>query len=331
MRKSLIIQLALFGVVIGAIAAVVGIYIPWLPEVGSVEGKRIDDVYWLTSIICLAIFTVVASVSLYTVIKFRAKPDDHEDGAPIHGNTVLEAVWTAVPAALVTVIAIFSAVVLVKNDEVPSGTPVIQVSAEQFEWNFTYPDLGVTTGVLRVKEGQKIELKMQSADVIHSFWVPQWRVKQDVVPGIETTIVVTPTRTGTFPLICTELCGLGHAVMRTSAVVLSAADYDKWVKAQKSAAQAGGAEAGKQVFDNAGCGSCHTLAAAGATGQVGPDLDKVLAGLTAEEIRTSIVDPNKEITPGFQPNVMPGNFGDTLSGEQLDALVEYLVGSAKKG
>lgn len=330
-RKSLIIQLVLLGVVVGAISAVVGYVIPWLPEIGSTQGKRIDDVYWLTSIICLAIFTVVAAVSIYTVIKFRAKPDDHEDGAPIHGNTVLEAVWTAIPAALVTVIGVYSAIVLVKNEDVPANTPVIEVTAEQFEWSFTYPEIGVTTGILRVKEGQTYELKMQSKDVIHSFWVPQWRVKQDVVPGIVTTIVVTPTLLGRFPMICTELCGLGHSVMRTSAVVLSPADYDKWIQEQKAAAEAGGAEAGKQVFVNAGCGSCHTLADAGGTGAVGPNLDMVLPELTADQIRESIVDPNKEITSGYQPDVMPGDFGDTLSDEQLNALVDYLVATAKKG
>ncbi len=331
MRKSLIIQLLLLGVVVGAISAAVGFLIPWLPELGSTQGKRIDDIYVLTSIICLAIFTVVAAVSIYTFFKFRAKPDDYEDGAPIHGNTVLEAVWTAIPAALVTIIGVYSAVVLVKNEHVPANAPVIEVTAQQFVWSFTYPEIGVTSGILRVKEGETYELKMQSRDVIHSFWVPQWRVKQDVVPGIETTIVVTPTKTGTFPMICTELCGLGHSTMRTSAIVLSAADYDKWAEEQKSAAEAGGAESGKQVFVNAGCGGCHILADAGGAGEVGPSLDKVLPELTADQIRESIVDPNKVITPSYQPNVMPGDYGDTLSDEQLGALVDSLVSTSQKG
>ena len=331
MRRSLIIQLVLLSLVIGAISAAIAIFIPWLPELGSVEGGRIDDTYWLATIISLVIFTIVFSVSVYALIKFRAKPDDDEDGKPIHGHTTLEVIWTAIPTVLVTAIAVFSAVVLVKNEDAPANTPVVEVEAEQFEWNFTYPELGVTTGVLYVKEGQTIELEMTAADVIHSFWVPQWRVKQDLVPGTTQKIIVTPTKLGTFPLICTELCGLGHSTMRASAVVLSAADYDKWVQTQKAAAEAGGADAGKQVFVNAGCGGCHVLADGGGTGEVGPDLDSVLPELTAEQVRESIVDPDAEITPGYQPGVMPSEYGEQLSGDQLDALVDYLKPPAGSG
>ena len=183
MRRSLVIQLLVLCVVIGAISAAVAIFIPWMPELGSVEGGRIDDTYWLATIISLVIFTIVFSVSVYALLKFRAKPDDDEDGKPIHGHTTLEVIWTAIPTVLVTAIAVYSAVVLVKNEETPAGTPVIEVEAEQFEWSFTYPELGVTTGVLYVKQGEKIELLMTASDVIHSFWVPEWRVKQDRRPG----------------------------------------------------------------------------------------------------------------------------------------------------
>ncbi len=255
MRKGLVIQLVLLGVVVGAVSAVVAIFIPWLPEPGSEQGDRIDDVYWLTTIICLAIFAIVAAVSIYSVVKFRAKSeDDDEDGKPIHGHTGLEAFWTAIPAALVTVIAIYSGIVLVQNEDLPSDHRVIDVTAQQFAWSFNYPELGVTTGVLRVPVDEPVELEMESEDVIHSFWVPQWRVKQDVVPGTVQRYIVTPTKTGTFPLICTELCGLGHATMRAQVIVLSQADYAAWEQEQKSTAAAGGAELGKETFETAGCG-----------------------------------------------------------------------------
>ena len=329
MRKSMIIQLAVMGVVIGAASMAAALYIPWLPDIGSKEGGRIDDLYLLASIICLVIFAIVASVSLYAVIKFRARPDDEEDGKPIHGHTGLEIVWTIIPAALVTVIAIFSGVALVKNEDLKADHRLIEVKAAQFAWSFTYPDLDITTGILRVVEGEQIELRMESEDVIHSFWVPEWRLKQDVVPGTVQRLIVTPTRTGSFPLICTELCGLGHATMRTTAIVLSRADFDRWVVEQQQAAQAGGAAEGKQAFVNAGCGGCHVLADAGGTGQVGPDLDKVLPSLDAEFIRASIVDPNADVAAGYQPGVMPETYGDQLSTEQLDALVDYLVEATK--
>jgi cytochrome c oxidase subunit 2 len=329
MSKSRIIWLVLLGVAMGGIATVVALFIPWLPELGSEQGKRIDDVYTLTTIICLVIFAVVAAWLLYSVVKFRARPDDDEDGKPIHGHTGLEAFWTAVPAALVTVIAIYSGIVLVKNEDLPANYRVVEVKAQQFAWSFTYPDLGITTGVLRLPENQIAQLKMESDDVIHSFWVPQWRVKQDVVPGTVQTIVVTPTKRGTFPLICTELCGLGHSVMRTSAVVLTKADFDSWVQEQKRASTAGGGSEGKQVFANAGCGACHTLADAGSTAQVGPELDKVLPELTADQVRESIVDPNAEITRGYQGGVMPQDYGQQLTAKQLDALVTYLKDATK--
>lgn len=332
MRKVLIIQLVVLGVVVGAVSAVVALFIPWLPELGSEEGGRIDDVFWLTTVICLVIFALVAAASIYAVIKFRAKSeDDDEDGRPIHGHTGLEALWTAIPAALVTVIAVYSGIVLVKNEDLPPGSRTIEVTAQQFAWSFTYPELGVTTGVLRVPVGEKLQLRMESEDVIHSFWVPEWRVKQDVVPGIVTSYIVTPTKTGSFPIMCTELCGLGHATMRAQVIVLSRAGYDAWERQQQSAAAAGGDVLGKQTFASAGCGGCHLLTQAGGTGEVGPDLDKVLPELTPEQIRQSIVDPNAEITAGYQPDVMPQDFGESLTSEQLDALVGYLASIGRAG
>jgi cytochrome c oxidase subunit II len=330
-RKGLVIQLIVLGVFVGAVATVIAVFIPWLPELGSEEGGRIDDVYWLTTIICLVIFAIVAAASIYAVIRFRAKSeDDDEDGKPTHGHTGLEIFWTAVPAALVTVIAIYSGIVLVKNEELPADR-VIEVTAAQFAWSFTYPDLGVTTGVLRVPIGEKVKLEMQSQDVIHSFWVPEWRVKQDVVPGTVQPYIVTPTKLGTFPLVCTELCGLGHSTMRAEVIVLSKEDYTAWEAEQQQAASANGAGSGEQIFADAGCGGCHLLSAAGSTGEVGPDLDKVLPGQTPEQIRVSIVDPNAAISPGYAPDVMPQDFEEQLTAEQVDALVGYLASSGQGG
>ena len=179
---------------------------------------------------------------------------------------------------------------------------------------------------------EPVELKLVSKDVIHSFWVPQWRVKQDAVPGIETRLVVTPTKTGRFPLRCTELCGLGHATMLSRAVVLSPEDFDKWVQDEKKAA-GGAAEptSGKDIFDEQGCGTCHMLADAGSTAKVGPDLDKVLPGKDADFVRQSIVDPNAKIEEGYQPDLMPKDFDQKLSDAQLDALVKYLLEATKTG
>ena len=148
------------------------------------------------------------------------------------------------------------------------------------------------------------------------------------MPGETTHLAITPTKLGTYRVICTELCGLGHAAMRARAVVLSAGEFDQWVADQRRAAAAGAAVQGKELFA-AECGSCHTLADAGTTGQTGPDLDKVLPGKDAEYVREQIVNPDSRITPGFQP-VMPDDFEERLAGPQIDSLVEYLLSVAGK-
>jgi len=375
-RRSLIIQLLALAVVFGAIAFCVAYFIQWLPESAAVQADRIHRVYWITSIICLVIFSIVAAVLVYAIVKFRTRDDDLEDGKHIHGHTMLEVVWTAIPTALVTAIAVISGIYLTKNESLaaagPNGPRIINVKAVQFEFTFAYPELGGQAGreyvdELHVPVGQIVELKMESPDVIHSFWVPEWSVHQDIVPGTVQHLIITPTKTGRFPIICSELCGLGHSTMRAWAVVQTPEQYSRWLAgiaaqsgAATSGASTGGTEtgvattgttttpaqtgatettttaaadvaAGKAVFTgNAGCTSCHTLADAGSTGTVGPDLDKVLPGKTQDFIRTSIVDPNAFIAPGFKPNIMPGNFGTTLSKAQLDALVAYLFAVTNK-
>jgi cytochrome c oxidase subunit 2 len=329
-RKRSIIQMVLVGVAVGGALALVAVFIPWLPPPDSTQAHKVDDVYWFVTIICMAIFALVAGVSVYAIWKFRAAPDDEEDGSPIHGHTGLEVVWTAVPAALVTAISIYSGVVLTQIERIPAEHRVIEVTAQQFAWSFTYPESKVTSGQLALPVNQPVELKLTAKDVIHSFWVPQWRMKKDAVPGIETNVIVTPTKLGTFTVICTELCGLGHAAMRAQALVLTQAGFVRWLNKEKQAAAASGSAQGKTLFTQQ-CGTCHTLADAGTTAEVGPDLDKVLAGKSADFIRESIVKPNAEIAPGFQPNVMPGTFGQLLSQQQLDSLVKYLLDTAGKG
>src|SRR5262245_11729112 len=220
--------MVLVGAAVGVAVALVAVLIPWLPPADSTEAIKIDDVYWFVTIICIVIFALVAGVALFAVWKFRAPPDDMDDGAPIHGHTGLEIVWTAVPAALVTAITIYSAVVLHQVDTVPANHRVVEVTGQQFAWSFHYPAENVTSGVLAMPIGETTEFELSAKDVIHSFWVPQWRMKEDAVPGITTNVLVTPTKLGTYTLICTELCGLGHALMRAQVLVLSKVDYEKW-------------------------------------------------------------------------------------------------------
>jgi cytochrome c oxidase subunit II len=329
-RRGSILQLAAIAVLAALIASIVALSINWLPVAASEEAKRIHFVYWFATVICIGVFSVVAAVLTYCVLKFRAAPDDDSDGPPIHGHTKLEIVWTAIPAVLVTAISIVSAVVLAQNSKAGSDPLVVKVTAVQFAWKFTYPD-GKSYGFLTLPKGRHVKLDITSNDVIHSFWSPELSQKQDAVPGQHNTIVVTPTRTGTFPVICTELCGLGHALMRSHVTILTAGAFSRWLK---SGGQTKGPP-GLAVFQQFGCGGCHTFKPAAATGTVGPDLDKLKVeaakanrGPLDKFIEESIVTPQAYIAPGFQ-DVMPHTFGSQIPPDKLKQLVQYLSGNAQ--
>jgi cytochrome c oxidase subunit II len=328
-RRRAIFQMVLIGVVVGIAMGGVAYFIPWLPAPASKEAEAIDAVYWFVAIICSLIFAVVAGVSVYAGWKFRAAPDDTEDGAPIHGHTGLEITWTVIPTILVTAMSVYSGVVLTQIERVSDDDRVVKVTAQQFAWRFEYGDEKLTTGELVLPIDKTVKLELTAEDVIHSFWVPEWRVKKDAVPGITTEVIVTPTKEGRFPVICTELCGLGHAAMRARAVVVSEEEFRQWVADQKRLAATAASVQGKQLFA-AQCGSCHALADAGTTAETGPNLDTVLPGKNAEYVREQIVNPNSQITAGFQPDVMPQDFGEQLSEPQIDSLVEYLLEVAGK-
>jgi len=357
MRKGSIAALLGLALIAGGVATAVALVPTWLPEDASQQAGRIAFTFWFVIAICIFIFAIVAAVMVYAVVKFRVREDDFEDGPPIHGHTGLEITWTIIPFVLVTSIAIVSAIVLSRNDAQAKDTLRVDVTAQQFEFTFSYPDAGnVTSPVLMLPKGRSVELYMRALDVIHSVFVPEFSVKEDIVPGLVTQLHVTPTRLGTFPLECTELCGLGHSLMRSQAVVMEPAAFDSWLhKQEKGAAPAppssptststtttssttpiSPAQAGLMVFNQNGCSACHTLSAANATGKVGPDLDNLVSyARTAKQplesfVHRSIVDPDAYIQPGYSKGVMPTNFGQVLTKEQLDHLVTFLVQSAQK-
>jgi cytochrome c oxidase subunit 2 len=334
-NRGAVIRLTAYGLGAAAVAFAVAFFIPWLPAQASRERGRIDFIFWLTGGICIFIFGIVSAMLLYSVVKFRVRPDDESDGAPIHGHTGLEILWTAVPTVLVTVIAIASAIVLAKNGEASSNAVNVEVTARQFAWSFKYPRAkGLTTTTLRIPVGRSTVLHLRALDVIHSFWVPQFGQKQDAVPGIVTKVVITPTKVGVYPIICTELCGLGHSFMRSEAIVMTSRAYDAWVSKQGQAASGPGLKAGKAVFVNNGCGSCHMFKPAASSGKVGPDLDKLAqyAKAARQEVAAfteeSIVKPDAYIEKGYPAHVMPATF-DQLPKDQLNALVRYLVAGGK--
>jgi cytochrome c oxidase subunit 2 len=339
-RRGAILQLTLYAVGAAVITTLVALLVPWMPQDASVEGGRIDFTYWFMTVIAIVVFAVVAAVLIYAVVNFRVKdPDDWSDGPPVHGHTGLEIAWTAIPFVLVTAVAIVSAIVLHKNAQ--AGTDPVRVTAiaQQFAWQFKYQN-GAVEPILRMPLKRGMILTLTSRDVLHSFWVPQFRQKQDAVPGLPTEIVITPTKTGTFPVICVELCGLGHSTMRSEAVVMTQAAYDAWYKSSANATSTAttGAKAiaaGLILFKSNGCAACHTETAAGASGKIGPDLDKLKQEAAKDHrpleqfISESITDPNVYIEPGFAKGVMPETFKQSLSSTQLNQLVQFLAANAK--
>jgi cytochrome c oxidase subunit 2 len=326
-RRGSIIQLTAIGLVAGAICTAVALAIPWLPVAGGQEASRIHFVYWFTTVICICVFSVVAAVLIYSIWKFRAGPDDDSDGPPTHGHTKLEIIWTAIPAVLVTAISIVSAIVLAQNGNAGTNPLIIKVEARQFAWKFTYPN-GRSYGSLTLPKGRHVKLDITADDVIHSFWVPQLSQKQDAVPGQHNYLVITPTRVATYPVICTELCGLGHSLMRSHVDILSASDYATWVKA---GGKANAGPPGLAVFQQSGCAGCHTFKPAGATGTVGPNLDNLAQeaaqahrGALNAFIEESIVKPEAYIAPGFSDE-MPHIFGTQIPPDKLQQLVQYLA------
>jgi cytochrome c oxidase subunit II len=233
-RKG-IVQLVAIGVVIGVALTLVAVLFQWLPTSASEEFDRIQALYWFATWISIPIFSLVAAVVIFSVWKWRVPLDDDADGPPIHGHTGLEIAWTAVPALLVIAIGIFSAVVLARNGEAGNRPMEVEALGQQFAWKFTYGDFDdLQSGELVLPLGREVRFTMRSVDVIHSFWVPNFGQKMDAVPGTETEILVTPNELGEFEVVCTELCGLGHATMRAAARVVEPAEFDAWVQEQQS-------------------------------------------------------------------------------------------------
>lgn len=340
MRRGSLLQLIALTLVAFGIGACVALFIPWLPAPDSREAGRIWFIYWFATWICLGIFAIVAAVLVFSVLKFRVKKDDLSDGPPIHGHTTLEIVWTAVPFVLVTAIAIASAVVLAKDGNAGSNPLRITVTTQQFAYTFTYPN-GATYGVLRLPVDRHVLLTLHSKDVIHSFWVPNWGQKSDAVPGLSNQLVVTPDKLGTYPIICTQLCGLGHALMRSQAIVMTPTDYATWYKTAGTTTTTTPASAGTTANvatlfkTTATCGACHTFTPAGATGTLGPNLDDLTAaaakaGQPLETyVRQSIEQPDAYITPGYHAGVMSASCCKQLSSTEIDELVQYLVQNTK--
>ncbi len=281
------------------------------------------------------IFLVVEGVLLFTVLRFRARraPADGGSGAgaPVHGHTALEVAWTVAPALILTAVAVPTVATIFRTQaQAPPRALEIQVIGHQWWWEFRYPhEHLVTANEVHVPLGRTVAFTLQSADVIHSFWVPAMGGKRDVVPGRVNALWFTPSSVGDFPGQCAEFCGVSHANMRLHLIVQTPRDFAAWLRAQAAAPaepdSASPAGRGKQVFLTAGCAGCHTVRGV-SPGQIGPDLTHlasrgtIASGLYANtpgDLARWIDDP-----PGRKPGALMPKLG--LPPAQIADVVAYL-------
>ena len=247
---------------------VAGVATQMHPIEASLQSVSID---WLWNWEVMAIsflFALIVVPMAYSMIVFRRRKGDTSEGEHFEGNTTLEIVWTVIPLFMVLVFAYMGSYSLGEIRRVDPNAIVIKVKAQQFAWTFEYPEYGIFSKELHLPVDQQVVLKMESADVIHSFWVPEFRVKQDVVPGRVTEYRITPTLVGNYKVRCAELCGASHAYMENPVIVDDQAVYTAWIAEQQAIAAANQTPEGlgQLLTVKNGCVGCHSVDGSPLTG-----------------------------------------------------------------
>lgn len=304
-----------------------------LPPLASTQGVTIDWLFGIHLKLIAFLFALVIVFMLYSIVVFRRRPGDLTEGQYIHGNTRLEIAWTVIPLIIVAVMGYIGVVTL---RDVTASSPdemVVEVTGSQWSWRFDYPEQGLTSTELILPVNQPIRFEITSTDVIHNLWVPEFRVKQDAVPGAVNLLRVTPTVVGNYKVRCAELCGLRHSQMLADVRVLERSEFNSWVGAEiaRVAALDTPEARGEQLYQTQGCIGCHSL---DGTIVVGPSwlnlfgrqeqLDDGTSVIADEDyIRHSILYPGDQIVKGFQ-NLMPANYGEILSENDIEDLIAFI-------
>ena len=304
-----------------------------MPVQASAQSVPIDRM-WHEQVIAMSfLFALIVVPMFYSFVVFRRKKGDTTDAQHIEGNTNLEITWTILPLFAVVAFAYLGGNSLAQTLRADPDAMVVKVTGRQWSWSFEYPDYGVSSKELHLPTGKQIHLEMTSTDVIHSFWVPEFRVKQDLVPGRVTELRITPILEGQWKVRCAEICGAAHYDMQAAVIVTSPADFDAWMAEQVAlAAEAAATPEGRgQALVNAsGCTACHAINGVG--GNVGPTWNGLfgheveLSGgstVTADEayLAESIKAPQAKIVAGYETQLMP-NYGFT--DEQIADIVAYI-------
>lgn len=303
----------------------------FMPTVATEIAQEVNNLYGFLVVASLISCLIIIAGMIFFTFKYKRKTD-HDKTAYITHNTFLEFLWSFIPLVIFLGVFGWGWYIYHQMRKMPEGALEIHITAKQWAWAAEYKN-GVKSVEIVVPVNKPVKLIMTAEDVLHSFYVPSFRIKQDVIPGRYTSLWFTATKLGEFHVFCTEYCGTSHSAMLTKLKVVSQADYDKWLVEESEVGSLPLAQRGAKLFQVKACASCHNVDNPAA--KVGPSLYKVFgheleladgSKITADEnyLRESIMDSKAKIVKGFQP-VMP-SFQGQLNETELNALLEYIKG-----
>ena len=330
MKHFLIIALLVIGSTFAIHAGLSSIGL--LPALASAQGITIDQLFGIYIWGIAFIFSLIVVPFTYSLIVFHRKKGETGDGAHIEGSSSLEIAWTLLPLIAVIYLAGLGARSLSDVRQVDPSAMVVKVIAQQWNWQFQYPDYLVSSKDLYLPVGAQVDLQMTSLDVIHSFFVPQFRIKQDVLPGRIVDLRITPTVIGQYQAECAQLCGAHHTEMTANVYVVSKADFQAWIKFQVANTPKDPVLLGQQLASLNGCQVCHSVDGSANTGPTWLHLyqsqvhlsDGTTVTADAKYLSDSITNPNLQIVHGFSPNVMPDTFAQALTEAQIQNIIAYI-------
>ncbi|MGH9571109.1 MAG: cytochrome c oxidase subunit II [Candidatus Angelobacter sp.] len=299
--------------------------LPLFPEQASSVAGQVDAFYLFLVLVTTFFSLLIALLVLYFIIRYRKSPD--RQAIQIHGSTLLEIVWTVIPLGISMVIFAWGAVLYYHIENPPTNALEIYGVGKQWMWKFQHPGGQREINSLHVPTGRPVKVTLISQDVIHDFFVPAFRVKQDVLPNRYVYSWFTATRPGTYHLFCSQYCGTNHSAMVGEVVVMKPEDYAEWLASGK--AEGSLASMGEKLFQEFSCTTCHRPD----SGARGPNLQGLYGRpvrlsdnrvIVADDnyIRESILNPNAKVVAGFQP-IMP-TFQGVVSEEGLIQITEYI-------
>jgi cytochrome c oxidase subunit II len=299
---------------------------PLFPEQASTMAPRVDALFYFLVAVTIFFVALIFVTIVFFAVKYRRR-GENERPAPIEGNFWLEVIWSVIPLGLTMIMFVWGAVIYFDMYNPPDDALEISIVGRQWMWKAQHPEGQSEINELHVPLGQSVKLTMTSEDVIHDFFLPAFRVKQDVLPGRYTTLWFEATKAGEYPLYCAEYCGTQHSGMIGRIVVLEPAEFQKWLSGGATGMSM--ADLGESLFQRFGCHTCHrgagTPQGPALTGLFGKTV-KLEGGATAivdeDYIRESIIDPRAKIVAGYQP-IMP-TFKGLISEEGLLQLIAYI-------